>query len=210
MNMTYTSLFNQIQAYLDRTDASTAAQIPNFIFLAQNRICREAITIGIEAWVTGNFTPKLAVFPKPAGWRRSITLNVGTGTGNNSRTPIPLRSYEYGILYAPDSTQTGTPQYYSDKGYFNIQVFPTPDKAYPFEYSYLQLPPPVTPLNQTNWITDYAPDVLLYATLLEAVPYLKDDERVPIWQNMYKMGIDSLNLQDSNRVQDRQSDRRSD
>lgn len=210
MNMTYTSLFNQILAYLDRTDIDTSNQVPNFIFLAQQRICREAITIGIEAWVTSNFIPNLPVFPKPSGWRRSITLNVGTGSGNNSRTPIPLRSYEYGILYAPDTTVTGLPQFYSDKGYTNIQVFPTPDKAYPFEYAYLQLPPPVTLQNQTNWITDFAPDVLLYATLLEAVPYLKDDERVPIWENMYQKGIASLNGQDQLRTDDRQSERKSD
>lgn len=210
MNMTYTSLFNQVLAYLDRTDISTANQIPYFVAQAQQRICREAITIGIEQYVTANFTPNLAVYSKPSGWRRSITFNVGTGTGNNSRTPILLRSYEYLISYAPDRTKTGTPQFYADYGYNNYIVAPTPDIAYPFEFAYLQLPPPVTLQNQTNWITDFAPDVLLYATLLEAIPYLKDDEHVPIWQNMYKMGIDSLNGQDSLRKDDRQSDRGSD
>jgi hypothetical protein len=210
MNMTYTSLFNQILAYLDRTDIDTATQIPFFIYQAQQRICREAITIGIEQYVTGNFTADLAVYPKPAGWRRNITFNVGTGASHNSRSPILLRSYEYILQYSPDRTQTGTPQFYADYGYNNFIVAPTPDIAYPFEYAYLQLPPPVNFQNQTNWITDFAPDVLLYATLLEAMPYLKDDERIPVWQNMYKMGIDSLNGQDTLRVDDRQSDRRSD
>jgi hypothetical protein len=210
MNMTYTSLYNQVLSYLDRTDIDTASQLPYFIAQAQQRICREVISIGLEQYVTGNLIKNLAVYQKPAGWRRSITFNVGTGVGNNSRTPVELRSYEYLISYSPDRTKTGTPKYYADYLYDNFVVAPTPDFAYPFEFAYLQLPPSVTLQNQTNWITDFAPDVLLYATLLEAIPYLKDDERVPIWQNMYKMGIDSLNDQDSLRVDDRQSDRRSD
>lgn len=210
MNMTYTSLFNQVLAYLDRTDLDTSNQLPNFIANAQQRICREVISIGLEQYVTGNFTKDVAVYAKPAGWRRNITFNVGTGSTHNSRTPVLLRSYEYLLQFWPDRTQTGVPQFYADYGYNNYIVAPTPGSALPFEFSYLQLPPPITLQNQTNWITDFAPDVLLYATLLEAAPYLKNDERIPVWQNMYQMGIDSLNGQDKLRTEDRQSNRGAD
>lgn len=209
-NMTYTSLFNQVLQYLDRSDLDTQNQVANFIYQAQQRVSRESKNIGLEVYATGVFTPSVAVYQKPANWRRWITFNVGLGATNNSRTPVLLRSYEYILQYSPDRTQTGTPQFYADYGYTNFIVAPTPSTNFPFEFSYLQLPPPISVNNQTNWITDYAPDVLLYATLLEAIPYLKDDERFPIWEKMYQRALDSLNAQDDMRVDDRQSDRRSD
>lgn len=210
MPMTYNSLSAQILSYMIRSDADTIAQIPNFIYQAEQRICREAKTIGIEQYVTGLFIPNNPVLAKPARWRRSITFNFGTGIGNNTRNSVLLRTYEFLRSYWPDATQTAVPEFYSDYGYNHLLFAPTPDQAYPFEYAYLELPDPINANNQTNWLTDYAPDVLLYASLLEAVAFLQNDERIPIWKDMYQRGIDSLNGQDQQRYSDRQSDRSSD
>lgn len=210
MVMTYNSLVQQTLDYLDRTDIATTNEIPNFIYQAEQRICRESKTLGIVMYVTSAFTPSVAVYQKPANWRRNITLNFGTGTGNNTRNQIVLRSYEFLRDYWPDDTQTGQPQYYCDYGFSNYLVAPTPDMSYPFEFAYLALPEPISAINQTNWLTNYAPDVLLYATLLEATPYLKDDERVPIWERYYQRGLESMNTQDDLRLTDRASNRSSD
>lgn len=210
MTITYNSLVAQVTGYLERSDSNTIAQIPNFIYQAEQRICRESKNIGFEVYVTGNFTPDVAVYQKPADWRRNITFNYGTGSGSNSRNSIQLRTYEYLVSYWPDRTQSGPPLFYSDYGYNQYLVAPTPDQAYPFEYGYLALPTPITVDNQTNWLTDYAPDILLYATLLESMGYLKNDERVSTWQEYYNRALASLNNQDAQRVEDRQSNRDSD
>jgi hypothetical protein len=57
--------------------------------------------------------------------------------------------------------------------------------------------------NQTNWLTEYAPNLLLYATLLEATPFLKNDERIPVWTNMYAMAAQALNGEDLKKILDR-------
>lgn len=208
--MTYTSLVDQIISYLNRRDISTLDQIPNFISQAEQRIARESKNIGLEVYVTGFFTAGLAVLQKPSRWRRNLSLSYGTGIDFNNRTQIFLRSYEFLRNYWPDSEELSSPLYYSDYGYNNLLVAPTPDQNYPFEYCYLQLPEQLTLSNQTNWITQNAPDVLLYASLLEAIPFLKDDERIPVWQQYYQMGLKSLNDQDDQRVLDRSSNRAAD
>lgn len=214
MVMTYTTLVDQVTAYLNRNDAGVLNQIPNFIYQAEQRICREAKNVGFVVYVTSTFTPTVWAYPKPARWRRNITLNYGmgatTGTIGENRIQMEIRSYEYLVLYWPDRTAQGAPKYYSDYGFSNFVVAPTPDVAYPFELGYLELPEPITPANQTNWLTNFAPDVLLYATLLEAVPFIKDDERIPVWESKYKAGLDSLNLQDNQRLVDRSSNREAD
>lgn len=208
--MTYASLSAQILAYVDRNDAATAAQIPNFISQAEQRICREAKTIGLETSVVGNFAVGQYVLPKPGRWRRSLSLTYGNGTGNNTSNQLFLRTYEYIKGYWPDSTQTAPPQFYADFAYDHIILSPTPDHAYPFLWTYLQLPEPLGPTVSTNWITNNAPDLLLYASLLEAIPFLKIDERVPLWQSFYDRALKSINTQDEQRYDDRTSNRESD
>ena len=60
---------------------------------------------------------------------------------------------------------------------------------------------------QSNWLTEYAPDVLLYAALLEATPFLKNDERVPMWTGMYDRAAQALNGEDLSKIMDRSASR---
>lgn len=218
MSMTYASLIQQVMDYLNRNDQDTRNQVPNFINQAQQKICRMAKTIGFEQYVTTAFTPSVAVYPKPARWRRNISLTVGSinpgiqppPVNANYRNPVMLRTYDYLSAYWPDRTQTGFPLFYADYGFDNFLVAPTPDQAYPFELCYLEIPVTLSATDQTNWLTNFAPDVLLNGTLLEAIPYIKNDERIPIWEAAYKEGIATLTDQDTRRFTDRQTDRGSD
>jgi len=209
--MTYDSLQAQVRAYLDRyTDPALDAQIPNFVMQAQQRICRECKTIGLETYVRGTFVPTQPIYQKPALWRRTISFTVNdTSETTPVASLIQLRSKEWVQEYSP-SGQQGVPKYYCDVGYSNFLLAPAPDAAYQYELSFLGLPPLLTDATQTNWLTDFAPDALLYATLLESAPYLKVDQRLSMWMQLYDRALQSLNQQDRDRVTDRISDRDSD
>ena len=60
---------------------------------------------------------------------------------------------------------------------------------------------------QTNWLTEYAPDVLLYASLLEATPFLKNDGRVQMWTGLYDRAAQALNGEDLSKIMDRSANR---
>lgn len=47
------------------------------------------------------------------------------------------------------------------------------------------------------YITD-APEVLLYGALLEAVPLIKDDSRIPVWKEFFRDAIQTLKDEDEN------------
>jgi hypothetical protein len=59
--------------------------------------------------------------------------------------------------------------------------------------------------NQTNWFTIYAPQALLYGSLLQAMPFLKNDERIPMWQAQYDKIMQVLKAEDIQRMGDRQA-----
>ena len=44
----------------------------------------------------------------------------------------------------------------------------------------------------TNWLLTSHPDVYLYGTLMEAAPYLKDDERVVIWKGLLAEAVEGV------------------
>jgi hypothetical protein len=210
--MTFASLKTDVQNYLERgssvaTDPIVYEQIPKLINLAERRIARDLKLQGFQTVVTTAMQANVCVMPKPDRWRETISINIGIGTGNNSRKTLFTRSYEYCRTYWPDQTVTGTPEFYADYDYTHWLFAGTPDQAYPIEIVYYELPPLLDDAFQQNWLTSYAPNALLYGTLLEATPFLKNDERIPVWQQFYQMSVDSLNTEDIKKITDRSTTR---
>jgi hypothetical protein len=207
-NMTFTTLKEDVQRYLERgssyaSDPVVFEQIPRLINLAERRIARELKVQGFINVVSGNMAPGQSVYDKPDRWRDTISINFGSGPTQSKRTPIFTRSYEYCRAYWPDESETSQPLFYCDYDYSHWLIVPTPDVAYPFEILYYELPPLLDEVMQTNWLTDYAPQLLLYGTLLEATPFLKNDERIPTWQNYYDRAAGMLNGEDLAKILDR-------
>ena len=206
--MTFTSLQNDVRRYLERgasaiPDPVVDEQIPSLINFAERRISRDLKIQGFQTVVTTTLQAGVAVVPKPDRWRETISMNIGTGVGNNTRTQLFTRAYEYVRSYWPNETEVDQPEFYADYNYTNWLIAPTPDFAYPVEILYYELPALLDENNQTNWLTQYAPNLLLYATLLEAAPFLKNDERMPVWQGLYASAAQALQGEDMSKVLDR-------
>jgi len=200
--MTYDSLTENIQSYLERTDTATLDKIPLFIMLAEQVIASEIKFLGNLTVNTSTMTIGQFVIDKPARWHKTVSMNVIV---NGERQPILLRKYEYLREYWPDQTQTSVPLFYADYDYTHWLVAPTPAAAYLFEVLYYERNQPLDSTNQTNWFTIYAPQALLYGSLLQAMPFLKNDDRIPMWQAQYQAIMQVLKAEDVTRIGDRQS-----
>ena len=210
--MTFSELQTDIQNYLERgasaaVDPIVYQQIPRLITLAERRISADLKIEGFIVAVTTQFQAGVSVYPKPDRWRKTISINFGTGTGDQTRTPIFARSYEYVRNYWPNESLTDVPKFYADYNYNNWLIGPTPDQTYPAEILYYELPALLSDTNQTNWLTEYAPQLILYGALLEATPFLKNDERIPVWQNFYDRSLNAINREDLQRITDRATER---
>jgi len=206
--MTFSELEGDVRRYLERgfsaaTDPLVFEQIPRLITLAERRCAVDLKIQGFLVVTTAQMQAGLSVYPKPDRWRLTVSINFGTGTGNKTRTPMFPRSYEYIRNYWPDESQLGQPKFYADYNYSNWLFGPTPEEAYPYEVIYYELPALLSTTNQTNWLTQYAPQMLLYATLLEATPFLKNDERIQVWQSMYADSKNAINQEDLRKIVDR-------
>jgi hypothetical protein len=220
--MTFQSLQNDMQAYLERgtvNDSIVFNQLPELINFAERRIATELKVVGFLVPSVFTMQANLAVYAKPDRWRQTVSLNVASAaTGTSVRNQVFPRSYEYLRSYWPDDTQTNTtvygvpgpPKFYADYNYQNFIVAPTPDAAYPAELVYYEQPALLDVTNNTNWITQYQPSLLLYAALLECTPFIKKDERIPVWQEMYDRMAAVVNGQDTDKIIDRSTTRQKD
>jgi hypothetical protein len=143
-----------------------------------------------------------SIIEKPARWHKTVSMNVTVG---GVRNPVLLRKYEYLREYWPNATSTDVPKFYADYDYTHWLVAPTPASNYSFEVLYYERIQPLDSSNQTNWFTIYAPQALLYGSLLQAMPFLKNDERTPMWQQQYDLIMQTLKAEDQSRVGDRQA-----
>jgi hypothetical protein len=199
--LTYDNLTSTVLQYLERSDAATIAQIPTFITLCEFEIAQQIKTLGQQQVVESVMQAGNAVIAKPARWRKTVSFNLTNGT---TIQPVYLRKYEYIRSYASSATAQATPIYYGDYDYQHWIVAPTPDQNYTFEVLYYERIQPLSSDNQTNWLTQNAPNAMLYGTLLQAMPFLKNDQR-QIFQEKYKEAMDALKAEDLLRLGDRQT-----
>lgn len=203
--MTFNSLQEDLRRYLERgfsdaSDPTVYEQLPRLINLAERKIARELKIQGFLRFIQTTLQVGVAVLEKPDRWRDTVSMTL-------NGSPIFSRSYEYLRSYWPDSAAVATPEFYSDYDYNHWLLVPTPAAVGTVEIAYYELPKQLDDSNQTNWLTAYAPNVLLYAALLEATPFLKNDERIPTWQAAYDRAAQALNGEDLGKILDRSANR---
>jgi hypothetical protein len=198
--MTYDSLTSTVLQYLERRDAAVVEAIPTFITLCEFEIAQYIKTLGQMEVVDSTMNIGNPVIAKPARWRKTVSMTLSNG---GSKQPILLRKLEYLNAYAQDVTATGVPLYYADYDFEHWIVAPTPNQAYAFEalcYTRLQ---PLSSSAQTNWLTQNAPNAMLFGTLKQTAPFLKNDARLALWKQMFDEALAALKTEDTLRVADR-------
>lgn len=209
--MTFDSLQADVRRYLERgsvTDTLVYDQLPSLINNAERKIATELKVQGFIDVLTFNLVAGQAIYDKPSRWRKTVSMTYGAGETNETRTPVFARGYEYTQSYWPDRTARAAPEFYADYDYNHWVIVPTPDAAYPVEVLVDRLPALLDDVNQTNWLTEIVPQLLLYAVLLETAPFIKDDERINVWQSMYDRAAGMINGEDLAKILDRAATRK--
>ena len=189
---TFTELKDAVADWLDRSDLT--ARIPDFIALAEARISRDLRIRPMEVRSIMYTTSGQKYFNLPGGYlqMRNIQLNTNPTAALEYITPEMLDR-----LYG--SSATGKPRAYTLIG-DEIQLSPVPDSAYELEMAFYEkftaLGDGTSGTVTSNYLTKNAPDVLLYGALMEAEPFIKNDERVAVWLNGYSNAVEKLQKAD--------------
>jgi hypothetical protein len=203
--MTFSSLQDDTRRYLERgftaqDDPYVYEQLPRLINMAERRIARELKLQGFIKAVTTPIVVGQSTYQKPDRWRETISIRV-------AGEPLFARSYEYCRSYWPDDALTATPEFYADYNYQNWLIAPTPNASALMEVLYYEQPQLLDEANEVNWMTAYIPNLLQYAVLLEASPFIKNDERIATWQAAYDRAAQAIDGEDLKKILDRAASR---
>lgn len=195
--MTFSSLKTQIANTLKRDDLTS--RIPEFIENGEFFIANDVRPRGFEVYVSSTFTAGSggAIITLPVRFKEMIAFHVlsnaaGTATGT-VRSTIQRRPYSYVRWYGRDQTSTGLPKYWAGMGQDNALVALSPSVAFVFNMAYYERLAPLSNANTTNWLTDQAPNLLLYGALVQAAPYLREDPRIATWKSLYEDAKSGVN-----------------
>ena len=178
MSYTYAQLKAAIQNYTDNTETSFVANIDDFIRSAEqtilNSIDLQYFRKNVAGVTSGTGTnPYLQV---PSDYLASFSLSVLNGT-----TKEFLLEKDVNYIQSVNPTDaTGVPKYYA---YFDINNFilaPTPAEVYTAELHYFYRPISLTSAtvgdSGTTWLSENAPNAMLYGSLVEANIYMKGEQ----------------------------------
>jgi hypothetical protein len=185
---TFAGLKATIADYLNRDDLT--AIIPSFITIAEAKFNRKLRTRQMIKRANGQIDS--AFFAYPSDWLQAKEFQLNT----NPIVRLQFVTEAYGDeLKANRYVSIGQPAYYTITG-TQLEFIPAPDATYSAELTYYAKIPALSDSNTSNWLLAYAPDLYLYGALLEAAPYLKDDERLAVWSQMYINSLGDIEVAD--------------
>jgi hypothetical protein len=187
----YTDLQSTIADYLARTDLTT--QIPLFIQLAENRLRRDLRTRPMLKVVTTLTTASDPTVALPSDFLEMRDLHIESSPIQTLVYQNPSNFYRNTKASTSDS---GAPKFYTVMG-SEFQFAPIPDSAYTLKMVYYAAPSYLSSTVSSNVFLANSPDLLLYASLGEAEPYLMNDARIATWAQLYDRGLNSLTVSDS-------------
>ena len=213
----YSTLTTAIRAYteVDNDPAVTAVVltqtvIDEFIMAAEHRINTELPMDSDRKVQEGTLVADDNTINSPAGalfirgvevFNTANTSEAGTWLEKKDQTYLT----EYvGRLTGPEGDLTaqdvtGFPKYYAmfggatgltDTTSGGLYLAPTPDANYKFRIYYNAIPVALSGSNTTTYLSNYMPQILLYACLVEAYGFLKGPmDMLTLYENKYKTGI---------------------
>jgi hypothetical protein len=175
---TYANLKTEVVDWLNREGfTELEAKVDTFLGMAQRKIFRTCDFHCLEASTSGTGT--VETIGLPDDFQRTKVLYVGVGGG--------LKEVTGGSYHNVITTQAGSrdlPRKYVRQGSVLV-LGPIPDQEYTYYLMYYKSLPLLSDSNTTNWFTANAPELILFAALVEASVYLKDDNRAQVWQARY-------------------------
>jgi len=175
MSYTLATLSQALQDFLETDEATFVANVGQFVRLAEERIVKSVQLSEFYKEQTLTLTPGTATVALPSDLLafRSVLLKAG-----DNRTLLEQKDTSFTNEYWPDATETGAPKFYAFEQQDLLRLAPTPASANQLVVRYLYRPQSLVDVTagQLTWLSEHAPDALLYGALVEAGTFQKAEQ----------------------------------
>ena len=187
---TFAELKTAAANWLDRSDLTD--RIPEFISLAEARFNRVLRIRDMETVSTAISTVAgTREYSLPTGFVQMKEFHLTT----DPITPLAYITPEMMSRMWAGSAKA-KPQVFTIIA-DNVRLGPSPDAVYTTSMLYYKTFTSLSDSNTTSEMLTNNPDVYLYGTLLEAEPFIMNDERVPLWLSAFEKAVSDIQNQDN-------------
>lgn len=189
---TYDGLLLSVADYLNREDL--VGQIPAFVLLCEAQFNRELRFRDMQ--IRASATSSNENVELPSDWLEHYSLVLDDSTGWPLRYMSEKESNDIKAARSNGSSSIpGQPSGYTVIGNM-IELIPAPGGDVDLKMVYYQRIPALNSTTQTtNWLLTKSPDLYLYGTLLQAEPYLHNDQRLPLWAQLRTAIVEAMKLE---------------
>ena len=170
-------------------------------FVSEGNLAVDDNTINVPGKGSKGLTG--TVFVRGVEVFNSTSASTGPGTWLQKKDQTYLSEYVDRLTGTeggqPDQDVTGFPKYYamfggatavSDTTSGGLYIAPTPDANYMYRIYYDMVPQTLVTKTSGTYLSQYFPQGLLYATLVEAFGYLKGPmDMLTLYENKYKQEV---------------------
>ncbi|MEW6096560.1 MAG: hypothetical protein AB1567_08550 [bacterium] len=199
--MNFGDIQNKVADYLNRTDLST--QIKDAINMAQRKLERQYNFNYMQVrTITSTSDNYISV---PMGYYSGATF-ISAPYKEVIHFKVKSGDTYYNLIREDEKivmkdNKTGLPKYFCYlPNQTEFLVYPTPDKEYSFDLLFYRYSPTLTETTDTNYLTDYAPEILIYGALCELEPILMNDKRVILWKSLFQEALEGLRTAEEGEV----------
>ena len=187
---TFAELKTATANWLDRSDLTD--RIPEFIALAEARFNRVLRIRDMETVSTAISTVAgTREYSLPTGFVQMKEFHLTT----DPITPLAYITPEMMSRMWAGSAKAN-PQVFTIIA-DNVRLGPNPDAVYTTSMLYYKTFTALSASNTTSDMLTNNPDVYLYGTLLEAEPFIMNDQRVPLWMAAFEKAVSDIQNQDN-------------
>ena len=191
MSFTLETLKSTVQDYCETSETTFVADLDRFIQEAEERILKNVELPVFRKNVVGNGTSSSPYLSTPSDFLATYSLALII----DSVYTYPLFKHVSFIRdYTPNPSTTGPTKYYALFDDNTFMLGPTPAANYEYELHYKYRPASLTTTSgsSTTWLSDNAPDAMLYGTLVEAATFLKIPEEASQYEQRFGLAINAL------------------
>lgn len=199
--MNYSELLTNVRNYTEVTaDVLSNSVINVFITNIENQIDRLIDSDAQRRYATTTCTANnafLDVSGPEGGFRFARGLQLVKS--DNDRVWLEQRDTTFMDEFAVQrstTTDTGQPKYWANWDATNLMLAPTPDQVYTIEMWYDETPERLGDgtggTSTTTFISNNAPEVLLYGTLAETFSYLKNVQDMQLYTQKFQTALQAF------------------
>lgn len=185
----YSELQTAVTRWIKRDALSD--YVPDFIAMGEARIYRDLRIRAMETALSSTIASGVIAVPSGYVELKHAYINSSPVQG------LQRKDAEWIYHNYPTRSSDGKPKFIAREG-DNLIFGPYPDTGYTVKGIYYKRLDALSDSNTTNWFTANAPDLLLFAALCEAEPFMKNDERIAVWESKYASVKDQVQRQDRN------------